>query len=115
MGETSNGAGPIPKVAVETEVLKCPCGSSLFACWGMEIIYNPRTWNVRDFGGESQDAGRKFTRSWVDVCMMCKTPYVLYDGQLFDISELVSAEEVQAGLNTLAFAPTGAKANIIDP
>ena len=99
---------------IKAEVTECTCGSKLFLNWGFQIAYTPKSWAVTTFIQESEFKN-KTKLEWLHICAHCKNPYIMEENELVDVSELVSSEEVMAGLATLQGAPIGGKAAIIDP
>ena len=93
-------------------VKRCECGSALFLSWGLTVVsgfdYKPPTGlNPR---------GQDYARCWpVEICAMCDRPWGIWDGDLHDISEIVSPEDVRSVLLRLQKAPTPAVAKAIDP
>lgn len=93
------------------KVERCECGSPLFLDWGLQVIssYDYRTPAGR---GRSEN----FQTSWaVKICAMCDRPYGVWDGDLHDLSEIISQEDVRAVILRLEKAPKPAKATVRDP
>jgi len=93
-------------------VKRCECGSALFLNWGLNVVagydYKPPTGvNPR---------GQDYSHSWpVMVCAVCDRPWGVWDGDLHDVSEVVSPEDVRAVMLRLQRAPAPAAASAIDP
>jgi len=97
---------------LKANVQRCTCGSPLFLDWGLEVIA------ARDYPTPrgTEPHGREFSSRWaVKICAMCSKPYGLWDGQLSDLTEIISEEDVRGVLLRLEKAPLAAKAKVRDP
>ena len=100
----------------EGRVSKCEeCDSRLFFNWGFQVAYNPASWNTSDFEGGASKHAESILMTWVHVCAHCKTPYVVDESKLINISSLIDSEEIMAGLEVLRGSNLAAKAANIDP
>ncbi len=79
----------LSEIHAPDDVVACECSCQSFFDWGIQIAY------TSDFG-RSPRAKEFATHSNVKVCMSCHTPIVIYDGDIYDASEYVSAEQIQA-------------------
>ena len=90
------------------------CSSKLYVSWGFALMLRP-AWNKVDASGEDSRLKDNLKEYAIYACANCKHPYVLDEGNLRDVSDLVSSEEVIAALQDIQKMPTGAKAKHIDP
>jgi hypothetical protein len=98
--------------ALTKNVQRCSCGSPLFLDWGLEVIA------ARDYPTPAGVAphGKEFSSRWgVKICAMCDKAWGLWDGQLLELSAIISQEDIQAVLLRLHAAPLAAKATARDP
>ena len=98
----------------ELTTAKCECGGNLFLNWGLEIMVQPKDWEITMSGAESSHKG-KVQSHWLHFCAFCKRPYYMEENHLIDATELVSAEEVTNALNALQAGPLAKRAKTIDP
>ena len=75
---------------------KKECGSPVFYDWGLELLDEAGFTSIR---GGNQERYRDYAgRNHVKICVRCTSPYILEGGELIDISEELSAEDVKAVL-----------------
>lgn len=67
---------------------KCDCGSHIFFDWGFRIAVKEDYPSPRNRNWSSDDAVR--------ICCNCHKPVVFTDGELYDASEFVPIEQVEA-------------------
>lgn len=86
------------------QVIRCPathgatgartiCDSAVFYDWGIKLMESA---TVPDIRGGSVERFNNFaeTRN-VQICVRCSTPYIVMAGELIDISEELSDEDVK--------------------
>jgi hypothetical protein len=99
--------GILDRVGVQTKrklvrVARCTaalggseCTSAVFYDWGLQVLENRDTFSVF---GDTIERFNGFTQHGynVKICARCTTPYILEGGELYDISDELSAEDVAA-------------------
>ena len=93
-------------------VHRCTCGCPLLLNWGLQVAAS------RDYPTPAgvNPHGKNYGACWdVLICAMCDKPWGLWDGELNDLDEIISQEDVRAVLLRLEKAPLAAKAAVRDP
>lgn len=82
-----------------TNIVRCPatanggtCNSAVFYDWGIQII---EKFSASTPIGQAEKFKDYASASNVHICARCTTPYIKVEGELIDISEELSAEDVK--------------------
>lgn len=85
-GKKDRPAGPplrqLDEIFKDADIIRCECGSAAFFDWGIQIIEH----STKYPGHRTQDWSHGNN---VKICVDCKKPVVLHEGDLYDASEFV--------------------------
>ena len=79
-----------------TKLIRCltkECGSSMFFDWGIELLTGEEIPSVT--GGVVERWRDSASQRNVKVCVGCLTPYIIEAGDLVDVSEELTKEDIQ--------------------
>ena len=82
------------------------CNSIMFFDWGLELL-DRSGYNTAIGPSQRKDVYNVH----VKVCARCRTPQAVFDGELFDLSGMIAAEEV----DTLIRVGRAVPPKIMDP
>ena len=69
------------------------CGSAVFFDWGLQVL---NTTPIADVRGGNIDRFNDYAQpNSVKICARCNTPFLLQAGELIDLSDELTTEDVQ--------------------
>lgn len=77
----------LDEIYKDEDIVRCECGSAAFFDWGIQLVTKAVKYpghRTEDFAGSSH----------VKICVGCKRPVLLYDGDLYDAAEFVDKEDI---------------------
>ena len=78
----------VSEIYKDDTIKRCTCGSAAFFDCGIELIntaYPAIAARYKDFAD----------RDHVKVCVDCKRPVIIYAGEMYDISEYISTQQIE--------------------
>lgn len=95
-------------VIPEEKILRCSCGSAAFFDWGVKLLSTISFGQSPRYQDFAQNAN-------VNICAECNRPAIQLDGDLYDASEYVSAEQVRSIIAEAQARQHTVPAKVMDP